>query len=118
MRLFFLLKKNKIYQKMQEEIIEFQPDVRSFGAVQRKEIVLHNGYVFVFSDVFDFDTPPFICVDVYDNRRIPCQYVCVIDGGWLKSLTWTFNSVTVISNTGKVSRLYIDEEFVLHKDNT
>jgi len=88
------------------EIINFKPDVRSIGAVKRHEIELSNGHVMVFSDVYDYDTDPFIGLDLYYPMHVPIDYMCVIDGASLARIEWNrdTNEVIVVgTNNKKVS---------------
>ena len=101
------------------EITNFNPDVRSFGSVERREIKLANGYVLIFRDVFDFDTEPIITLDVYYPCYVPIGYMCVIDVEYLRSIRWNRESdeVEVVGNAGKTVTVAIENDSVLIKNN-
>ena len=89
--------------------IVFAPDVRSFGAVRRREITLSSGHILAFNDVFDFDEEPFISVDIYGPNGMPSGYLCVLDGEYLHSIEHHSNQVIVKGNKGNEKKVIYDE---------
>jgi len=90
--------------------IVFGPDVRSFGAVRRREITLSSGHTLAFNDVFDFDEEPFITVDIYGPNGMPSGYLCVLDGEYLYSIEHSVgNQVIVKGNKGNEKKVIYDE---------
>lgn len=92
---------------MQTSEFRFKPDIRSFGAIRRMNIKLRNGYTYDFSDVFDFDEEPFIGLDMYNRAGMPVGYVCVINGQYLKRITFNreTDEICVEGHLGKEVRI-------------